>query len=277
MFKGELTDIRVYAKAFTPDDVTRLYQRKGGVDNGHKWYAYEYVESLNNLVSAANNSIYGKRLSGGFGTYNQANCQVTLTDDGVRIYRPANVVHDSSTMHNMWGGMKLSPLLVDSQSLQKGHTYIMLFDAKGKTSKAPKLNWTNNMGWGGGGLTPIPSSVSTQGFTENWQSENYTTLYYQWTIEDEVYKTCTSAYGNFEAGTVYPSYRDFEISFQYQDTGSMGTDIYIRNVRCYDITGLTNAGVHSNGVLSTSALMEYGEKARIHYSAEIIGDSYIEI
>jgi hypothetical protein len=170
-------------------------------------------------------------LSGGFGTYNQANCQVTLTDDGVRIYRPANVVHDSSTMHNMWGGMKLSPLLVDSQSLQKGHTYIMLFDAKGKTSKAPKLNWTNNMGWGGGGLTPIPSSVSTQGFTENWQSENYTTLYYQWTIEDEVYKTCTSAYGNFEAGTVYPSYRDFEISFQYQDTGSMGTDIYIRNVR----------------------------------------------
>lgn len=274
---GSISDVRIYGTALTDSDLKDLYSKAGYVDNYNNWHFYSLTEFSYNKFEDANNSVCDKQWTNGLWYYNQANCQVSMTDDGIRIYRPPNLVHDSSTMHNMWGGFRISPMTVNTNSLQKGHTYIILVDVKGKTSNAANSAWDNQMGWGGGGLTPQPSNVERNWIPANWQSDEYVTFFYKWTIEDDVYKTCTSSYSSFVAGQEYISYRDFCLNFNYQNTGELGTDIYVRNLRCYDITNLGNATIAQTGTVLAAALQETNQLARIHLSGEIGGSEYIEI
>lgn len=274
---GDMADVRVYATALADSDIKTLYRQAGYVDHVNSWGMYDFIEVQPNKLEKIDGYIREKQMTGGVSRCTQTNCQVTLTDDGYRIYRPPNIIHDSSTMHNMWGGLRFQPFTSDPVFLQKGHTYIILFDIKGQTSKTPGFHWSNNMGWGGGGLNPTPTNVSSKRPSADWQSDTYETFYYKWTIEDDIYKVCTSAYSSFVAGNTYLSYKDFCIEFGYQNTGELGTDIYIRNFRCYDITNVQNAGILPEGIASTASIQENDYSARIHSSGELGGDEYIEI
>ena len=44
------------------------------------------------------------------------------------------------------------------------------------------------------------------------------------------------SFGSFEKDYYYLSYRDFFFGFTYRSTGIMGTELYIRNIRMYDVT-----------------------------------------
>ena len=65
----------------------------------------------------------------------------------------------------MWGGLVLR---FYTPPFTKGHTYIIAFNVKGQTSNSVEVNWSNNCGWGGGGLTPSPSDVSHNAPTTNF-------------------------------------------------------------------------------------------------------------
>jgi hypothetical protein len=63
---------------------------------------------MKNILEEANRGIELKQWIGGLDKYIQTNCQCTLTDDGYRIYRPANQNNESSGgSNNMWGGLIL--------------------------------------------------------------------------------------------------------------------------------------------------------------------------
>jgi len=53
------------------------------------------------------------------------------------------------------------------------------------------------MGWGGGGLSPTPSNVTIKNISSNFNGE--TEVWYKFTINDDIVKTCTSAYSSFVA------------------------------------------------------------------------------
>lgn len=191
---------------------------------------------MDNMIFTSQEAISLKKFQGNLSSYTQANCQVTLTDDGYRIYRPPNLTQ-SNDGNTMWGGFILR---FPQPPFIKGHNYIIMFDVKGQTSAAVSdVYWSNNAGWSGGGLNAAPSNVSHNAPGANWTSTNWYHFYYKWTINDDVYKTCTSSYSSFVQGTVYPSYRDFKFGFPYESTGTLGTDLYINNIRMYDITGKT--------------------------------------
>lgn len=116
-----------------------------------------------NKFTPQGNALAEKVFRDGLDRYTQTNCQVTLTDKGYRIYRPPNLVHDSSTMHNMWGGLIIRPFTVDSNFFVKGNTYIVMFHVSGQSSNAMSdVYINNNAGWGGAGygLTTELSDVS---------------------------------------------------------------------------------------------------------------------
>lgn len=208
---------------------------------------------VDNLIYNAQVGILKKKFIAPLTSYTQSNCQVTLTNDGYRIYRPPNLTV-ANNGNTMWGGFVLR---FSNPPFIKGHTYIIMFNIKGKTSNSVSdINWSNNCGWGGGGLSPSPSNVSLNRPGSNWQSNQWSPFYYKWTINDDVYKTCTSSYSSFTKGTVYPSYRDFKFGFEYTSTGAMGTDIYINNLRLYDITNNPKVSILKNGQVKVNEIIE---------------------
>lgn len=205
-----------------------------------------------NMAYNAQVGIATKTFIAPLASYTQANCQVTLTDTGYRIYRPPNKT-TSNDGNTMWGGFVLR---FTTPPFIKGHTYIICFDVKGQTTNGQDIQWSNNMGWAGGGLTPSPSNVSHNAPGANFQSTEWYPFYYKWTINDDVYKTCTSSYSSFVSGNTYPSYRDWKFGFVYSNTGTLGTDLYINNVRLYDITTASNQNITKSGILYTNELIE---------------------
>ena len=230
----------------------------------------------NNLAYEVNLNIMNKEMKLPLSSYTQTNCQVTLTDEGYRIYRPPNLIR-SEVGNNMWGGFIMR---FYNPPFEKGHRYIIIFETRGQTSNKPSdFYWTNQAGWGGGGLQPTPDNVIFKNIDANFNSTEWVLLSYAWTINDDVYKTCTSSYSGFKQGTVYPSYRDFKWGFGYTDTGQLGTDLYIKNVRMYDITNPKNIQINKNGIIIADSLWEnFSKEYRGFYSSgEIITNQFYEM
>lgn len=277
LYHGLLSDVRIYGTVLSAEDILDLYNYKGSICDSNTVIAGSLNETGNNKLFDINNLIENKTWVTGIGYHGQANCTITLTDDGARIYRPPNITHDSSTMHNMWGGLKIAPLLYDSNIMEQGHRYIILYDVKGQTSNVQATSgWTNNMGWGGGGLQPVPTDVEYSLIPANFQSDDYKTFWYAFTVNDALIKTCTTSYSSFVAGTDYISYRDFQIGWGYTNTGTLGTDIYIRNFRMYDITNTTPVKVCDNGCFKFSAFNEVDNNVKIRACGEMDALDFVE-
>ena len=236
-----------------------------------------------NLLESANYCIEIKQLSAssGLAYYTQSHCQVTVTDEGYRIYRTPNLTQ-ADTGNVMYGGMVLRLLQPNPMALIKGRTYVITFNVKGKSSgAATNVGLFNNTGWGGGGLNPQPSNVVMSNPVQaNFSSSTYQTFFYKFTINDEVYKVCTTSYSSFVSGTTYPSYRDFLFGFGYANTGTMGTELYIKNLRMYDVTGMDNMSISKNGVMDYLTFIENLNEtdiARIYRYGEVRGNNFYEI
>lgn len=228
---------------------------------------------MENLLHNTEVARINKAFNNGLSRYWQDNCQSTLTDDGYRIYRPANLTV-ANNGNTMWGGLVIHPY--QCFNLQKGHTYIISFHVKGKSSNAASdsLGFHNQVGWDGGGLEPKPSNVeyyNPVGTDFNGEGD----FWYKFTINDDVYKVCTTSYSSFVAGNTYLSYNGFKFGFGYTSTGSMGTDLYITNIRMYDITDDPSFEIPKNGVIE-GQLIEDSE-IKIMKTKDLITNNFIEI
>lgn len=229
---------------------------------------------MENLLAIPETGIVTKTWTSGLSSYTQANCQVSLTDNGYRIYSPPNLTtaNDGNTM---WGGFVIKPFNIDSNILQKYHTYIIKFHIKGQSSNSAGFYWSNQVGWGGGGLTPSPSNVSSSGISSNFNGE--CDCFYKWTINDDVRKVCTTSYSSFVQGTEYISYRDFKFGFEYTSTGSLGTDLYITDLRMYDITSLNQSKANKSGIFQNSSIYQQDNNFRLSFEGEVLAKDFYEI
>lgn len=227
-----------------------------------------------NMLQIPASGIVLKQWTDGLSSYTQSNCSCTLTDKGYRIYRPPNK-NPTNDGRTMWGGFVLKPFNIDSNFLQKGHTYVLKFHISGQSSNSAEFYWTNQVGWGGGGLEPSPSNVSSSSIPSNFNGEY--DFIYRWTINDNVRKICTSSYSSFIAGTEYISYRDFKWGFNYTNTGALGTDVYITDLRMYDITNIDDTEIKKTGILKTGSLEEITGNFKIAKDYETMSNYFYEI
>lgn len=221
-------------------------------------------------------SLRKKEWSNGLSKYTQSNCQCTLTDDGYRIYRTPNV-NPTDNGQTMWGGLVIYPFNVDSNILQKGHRYVLMLHVKGKSSNnVCDVYFSNYVGWGGGGLNPNPTiNKNSMNLPANFNGE--TDVVYDFTINDDIYKVCTTSYSSFVAGETYLSYKGFKFGFNYTNTGEWGTDLYITNIRMYDITTYTqNTKINKNGVAQFSSFNEIPGNVKINRYSELISGGLYE-
>lgn len=232
-----------------------------------------------NILYKTNEALLNKTFADGLSAYTQSKCSCTLTDDGYRIYRPPNLTV-STDGRVMWGGLVIKPFNVDANALVKGHTYIIKFEYRGQTSNgiSTETYWTNQCGWGGGGLEPQPTNVTYTAVPANFQSNKWHAFQYKWTINDDIVKTCTNSYSSFVEGQQYISYRDFKFGFGYTDTGTLGTDLYIRNIRLYDVTNPSNdIKVTKQGITISDNFVEYDEGyVSMKLDNDLYGTEFIE-
>ena len=275
---GNVSDIRVYSTVLSADDIKELYNTSAYIYNDGTVASLEFIEGGNNIAIDVEKSRILKTFGNGLSSYTQSNCSCTLTDDGYRIYRTPNktVSGDGNTM---WGGFVIDNGESNRFNFQKGHTYMLQFEVKGKTSNAvSSIYWTNWVGWGGGGLSPSPSNeVVANPVTANYNSSDWKTFTYKWTINDDVYKVCTSGYGGrYTTGNTYMSYTGFKYGFDYTDTGSLGTDLYIKNIRMYDITNQTEIYITKSGILNSNDVTEEILPAEMTLGG-VVGKEIIEV
>lgn len=230
---------------------------------------------MNNLLELTEYSLRKKEWDYGLSYFNQSNCSCTLTDNGYRIYRTPNV-NPTDNGQTMWGGLVLKPSDIADNILQKNHRYVIMFHVKGKSSNSViDTYWSCKVGWGGR-LDPRPViNRNTMNLPANFNGE--TDVLYDFTINDDIYRVCASSYGPFTAGNTYLSYNEFKFGFGYTNTGEWGTDLYITNIRMYDITNYTSSiNLAKSGILSISALNEIDEGTRINKYSEVLSEGFIE-
>lgn len=272
----QYSNIKFYNTILDAATVSELYKNYAAIYSDNTLYTSEFIESPGiNMLDAINTSITRKTLSNGLSSYTQANCSVTLTDNGYRIYRAPNLT-TSANGNTMWGGFVIKPYdMYNRDVLVKGHTYIIKFNVKGKSSNTAEIVWSNQIGWGGGGLSPQPSDVSYLTTPSNFNGEME--CFYKWTINDDVWKTCTESYSGFVAGTSYLSYRDFKYGFGYASTGSLGTDLYITNIRMYDITeGELPVSITTSGVCQGTLIENNLNKVSFNRGNEVFASEFSE-
>lgn len=271
------SDIKFYNTVLSADDVSKEYHTYASIYSNQTLKACEFIEPISaNLLEPTNTTLTRKTWGYGLSAYTQSNCNVTLTDNGYRIYRDPNLTY-SGNGSVMWGGLVIKPYDVYGRDmLIKGHTYILKFHVKGQSSNGSEFYWTNQCGWGGGGLEPSPDNVSYQMTPSNFQGEME--CFYKWTINDDVWKVCTTSYSGFTAGNTYLSYRDFKYGFNYGDTGPLGTDLYITNIRMYDITaGNIPVKISTKGVCYGNLIEENFDKVSVFPDGEIYCREFIEV
>lgn len=288
-FLGKISDVRIYVTVLSAADILDLYHTSANIDNLGRVHGFEISEIAENKFFKVNLAINGDldKASNGVGTYSQSNCTQTYENNSVRIYRPPNLIHDSSTMHNMWGGVRIRNSSVNSCheynsdtdnlfNLQKGHTYVIYFKVKGQSSNAAtSIGWTNQMGWSGGGLNPTPSNVEYHYTPVNFNGEM--DCFYKFTINDEIVKTCTSSYSYAVSGKQYLSYNDFMYGFGYENTGTLGTDVYVSNYRLYDITDTVHGNISLSGIINFLSFNEDDyDHAKISKYGEMQSIGFIE-
>ena len=282
-----LSDARIYVTPLLDTDIKLLYNVGMKIDNLGEVHSFEFDENQSNLMWRPENARaagLGINYNEGLGSYTQSNCQVTCDSNGYRIYRPPNLtVADNG--NTMWGGLKVRNStdggvhIYDATKdnifgLIKGHTYVFIISVKGKSSNSTAMGITNNMGWGGGGLNPSPTNVVANSLGENFNGEKE--IFYKFTINDDVVKTCTTSYSSFVQNNKYLSYMDFTFNYNYTNTGTLGTDLYISNISLYDITN-TNIKLNKDGTLNVSALLENRNTAKIYQSGIIESTEFIEL
>jgi len=287
---GDLSDIRIYTTALLDNDIKLLYNIGMRVDNLGGVHTFELEENQPNLMWRPENARaagLGMNYNEGLGAYTQSNCQVTCDSNGYRIYRPPNLtVADNG--NTMWGGLRIRNSTVSAVhaydasidnifGLIKGHTYIFIITVEGKSSNNfSSIGITNLMGWGGGGLMPSPSNITYKLIGANFNGK--TECYYKFTISDDIVKTCTAAYSTFVNGNQYLSYMDFMFGFAYESTGSLGTDLYISNIRLFDLTNKTSKNIQKSGIIEFTQFIEKEENiTKIRNDEELYATEFIEI
>lgn len=251
---------------------------------------------MGNLMCEQNQGIQNSQWTTGLSSYQYSYCSVNLTAGECKIeLRPFNPTIDSVTST---GGLKIvnstnlnNAHIYDSFydnifGLTKGHTYRITFNVRGKSSFVfTHFGWYYEATFTGGGLAPSPSSVSSQGIAANFNDyNNAQECFYEFTINDDVVKTCTSTVSGYHTnqdiytqGNQYLSYNHFCIGFNVTATRSNGYQIYISNLRMYDITNGEEIQIFKIGSVSPLDFVEQdANSALMNRYGEILGNQFYE-
>ena len=279
-FHGYLSDLKVYATALSVDDIKLECQRKASIDRAGNFFTGEVIEypTANNLLELANYNIstiigescfdghfspitktsydasYPNSSKAGIGRYTQGNLSVTMTEHGIRIYSKPNWDGRaiSGSGWDTWGGLCLSPMK-NSNCLFKGHRYVLSWHVKGQSSASmSEVYFSSQVGWGTS--TTNPSTTTNKLVTQPSNFIGEMDCHWDFTINDDIWKVCTNNDGNssFTVGTTYLSYAAIKLGYGYRETGELGTDITISNIKLHDITANKTYKVDKNNFILTT-------------------------
>lgn len=287
--QAQLSDFRLYSTVLLDNEIKMLYNVSASIRKDDSILTNEFSENGKNLMIAAEFARAagnGFKSSVGLTAYTQTNCQVTCNSNGYRIYRTPNTAAGSA--NKTFGGLVLrnsstssihvyNPAVDNIFGLINGHTYVWCLTVEGHAATAPAFYITNNTGYASNaarGLNTTPSNTKTVNIPANFNGKKE--IFYRFTISDTIVKTCLQSYSDYTAGNDYLAYRDFVWCWDYVATGENGTDIYVSNIRLYDITNKEPIHITKNAMIKGCALIEENYPTKFSFDSEIFSSQYIE-
>ena len=245
---GNIDDAIIYATALSDEDMLRLYEEMANLDDKGNLNVNE-VRQKENLVAKINEAVTDKEFRDGLSYYSQAHCQVTLTNEGYRVYRTPDLTYPD-VGNVMWGGMKLC---IPEGTFQDGRDYMMKLKYKGESSNGIKdIYFSYMVGWNSWGtlgsadvITSVDcpddrfSSIDTNG---EWREIKINIS----ATQDEMYKAAVNSGHPSDTsitGQIYHKMKEFKIGHNYESTGPLGTELYYKDLRLFDVTDATEKEV----------------------------------
>lgn len=249
---ASINDLKIYATALSDSDIATMYGMSTAINKEGNVFT-NHISTPENLLLKHDKAINNKKDMDGVSYYNQTHCTCTFTDDGFRIVRTPDLVYPTAG-NVMWGGLRLT---IPQGTIKPDRKYKILFDYKGKSSQPFDMYFALTIGWStvGGlkGLWPKFVNVPPSNYSNtSWKTAE---LSFSFTY-DQIYQTATKTESICTAGTIYNCVNEFKIGYAYNSTGALGTDMYIKNIRLFDITD-GDIGIQKYGI-KASAINEVG-------------------
>ena len=284
-----LSDFRLYSTVLLDTDIKMLYNTSMRIDKNYNAHIFQALQTRENLFARAEIArAAGKGMNTSVGLYNfhQNNCQVTCDERGFRIYRPPDLAAGSG--NKTFGGLVLrnststsihvyNPEKDNIFGLINGHTYVWAMTISGHTHSVPTFTINNNTGYvsnAARGLNTAPTNVKQHNLPTDFDGTQE--VFYRFTISDTIVKTCTQSYSNFVEGNDYLAYMDFAWRWDYLATGEQGTEVYVSNLRLYDITDMPDFTIGKDGVVRAQDFIEADYGTKIQFDSEFLANEIIE-
>lgn len=267
-FHGDIADVRIFATALSDKDIESLYNVKGSITKQDELIAGQFNERVN-IASLANKRIKDRVFDLPVAKYEQANCKVNMTEEGITIYRPKDLIYPDCG-NTVWGGVIFT---FPEQYFKTGHRYRLNLAIRGQTSTAPECYIAYSAGWQTvGGLSykdtikvkPVPAGYN------NWgEAEIFT---YDLDLTDfNIYQKATKQEGDLVVGEYYYCCNQLKFGFGYESTGG-GASLEIKHVEFIDITDDLKTEVNKKGQVFTREFNEL-EGMKIRYITEWLAGS----
>lgn len=253
-FDGLISDVRVYTSILSESDILELYKVKGSLDKDGNSLSTQLIEynGKSNIMEDVQQAIDDKVFKNGLWGFQQASCVCTITENGFRIQRDDNLIY-SSTNKVMWGGLIAT---FTPEQIKANRKYLLTFQCRGKSSNNMEIYFAQQAGWAAkGGLNSItPTSMRVHG--ENFNSNDWVDCWAIFNTGDDLFKVATKTESDVVSGTAYFRCTELKIGYAYQDTGELGTDILINNVKLIDITDEIKIGIDKKSQLLCDGINE---------------------
>lgn len=237
-FSGRMDDVRVYATELDADYIRGLYRARARLDDRGGMNLIEGSER-ENRIRKIQEALDNKTFTDGLGAYTQTNCSCTLTNDGYNVYRPANLTYPADG-NTMWGGVVLS---IPEGTMVDGRRYQLRVKYRGVSSNGIKdMYFAYSVGWTNmGGLSAASMIDSIYTDSNRYQSIDTGGTWENIRVnisasEGQMYKVADNSTGGLIPGTTYYTARQFKIGHNYESTGVLGTNLYYKDFRLFDVT-----------------------------------------
>lgn len=260
---GYIDDVRVYATALSADDINELYQQMASIDNKGRIYTHQ-IKEIYQPFPEIEQQINTGTISGILSKYEQTNCKVTLVNDHVRndkysyrVYRDPNLTQ-AANGNVMWGGVVIN--FANHARFTQGKKYKLTFYYKGQTTNALVIPYfAYSVGWTsyGQGLQTGATTLSHKNLIpanfNDWDNWHYAEVVF---LADKIYQIGLD-------GNIYFCMRQLKIGWGYSNTGALGTDIRIADIRIYELDDSEPYGIASeSGITAVPKICEVGLPVR---------------
>lgn len=282
--KYDITDIKLFSKELSDEEVMDEYQKIIGVDRDGKLIGQREIIETHNIVGRVNDFLEFKTAFSDIfivRPYNQANCNATIdtNEKAIKVVRTPNIIQTPENNGGTYGGLVIN---INDGEVQRGRKYIFRFKVKGRTINTFWVNMSARSGWatykeplsvltGTSAHTVTVNKIRVNCFDNSKLPTEYVTHEVLFTPTEEY------VYLSEQNNEIHNITRDLMIGFNYGNTGT-GTEMWFKDFELIDVTDHPGFDISRRSIVKAEEIIEDSSLNKLQLTKynKIISKEFIE-